>query len=123
MASGSYMTPIYSRSQNDTESIEYNERVGQPSTSRNAENVALVSEDHYQTFKQIFEATHFSRESLRRKRPQFWLSDDWYLLHDKAPAHRCHLEKEFLAITRTDVFPQLSYSPDLASCNIYLTLE
>ncbi|GFW49882.1 hypothetical protein TNCV_1885451 [Trichonephila clavipes] len=27
------------------------------------------------------------RESIRRKRLQFWRSDDWYLLQDNAPAH------------------------------------
>ncbi|GFU33204.1 hypothetical protein TNCV_4157071 [Trichonephila clavipes] len=31
------------------------------------------------------------RESIRRKRPQFWHGDDWYLLHDNAPAHESHL--------------------------------
>ncbi|GFT70043.1 hypothetical protein TNCV_4689981 [Trichonephila clavipes] len=32
------------------------------------------------------------RESIRRKRPQFWLSDDWYILHDNVPAHRSQLK-------------------------------
>ncbi|GFX78511.1 uncharacterized protein TNCV_29511 [Trichonephila clavipes] len=27
------------------------------------------------------------RESICRKRPLFWQSDDWYLLHDNAQAH------------------------------------
>ncbi|GFY30768.1 hypothetical protein TNCV_3119281 [Trichonephila clavipes] len=28
------------------------------------------------------------RESIRRKRSQFWQSDNWYLLHDNSPAHQ-----------------------------------
>ncbi|GFT74190.1 hypothetical protein TNCV_4081171 [Trichonephila clavipes] len=27
------------------------------------------------------------RESICRKRPQFWQWDDWYFLHDNAPAN------------------------------------
>ncbi|GFU85689.1 hypothetical protein TNCV_5126981 [Trichonephila clavipes] len=45
------------------------------------------------------------RESIRRKRPQFWQSDDWYHLQNNAPAHRSQMGKEFLAETRTNLFP------------------
>jgi len=45
------------------------------------------------------------RESIRRKRPQFWQSGDWYLLHDNAPAHRSQLVTQFLAKTHTTVLP------------------
>ncbi|GFT25121.1 hypothetical protein TNCV_180191 [Trichonephila clavipes] len=107
-------------------SIEYNERIGRPLTSRNAENAALVSEQ----FEKIV-AKHLNkslrlhpyrrrrlREYIRRKRPQFWQSDDWYLLHDNALAHRSQLGKEFLAKTRTNVLPDPPYSLDLVSCGI-----
>ncbi|GFV37337.1 mariner Mos1 transposase [Trichonephila clavipes] len=60
------------------------------------------------------------RESIRRKRHQFWQSDDWYLLHDSAQAHRSQLVKEFLAKTRTNVFPYHPYSPYLTSWDFYL---
>ncbi|GFU79962.1 hypothetical protein TNCV_578421 [Trichonephila clavipes] len=52
------------------ESIEENKRVGRPSTSRNAENDALVSEcvrkDLHQTLAHITEATHFSKTLFER---------------------------------------------------------
>ncbi|GFU72942.1 hypothetical protein TNCV_4636761 [Trichonephila clavipes] len=48
------------------------------------------------------------RESIRRKRLQFWQSDDQYLLQDKAPAYRSLLVKEFLAKIRSNV---LSHPP------------
>ncbi|GFX48239.1 hypothetical protein TNCV_2920561 [Trichonephila clavipes] len=48
---------------------------------------------------------HHLRESIRRKWPQFWQSDDWYHLHDNAPTHRSQLVKDFLAKTRTNVLP------------------
>ncbi|GFT85010.1 putative mariner transposase [Trichonephila clavipes] len=58
------------------------------------------------------------RESIYHKWPQFWQSDDWYFLHDNAPAHRSQLVKDFLAKTRTNTLPHLSYSPDIALCDI-----
>ncbi|GFV74054.1 uncharacterized protein TNCV_1924221 [Trichonephila clavipes] len=57
------------------------------------------------------------RESIRRKWAQCWQSDDWYLLHDNAPAHRSQLVNEFLARTLTDVLPHLPYSLVLAPCD------
>ncbi|GFX00402.1 DUF4817 domain-containing protein [Trichonephila clavipes] len=58
------------------------------------------------------------RESIRRKRPQFWQSDDWHLLNYKAPAHRSQLVKEFFAETSTNVLPHPPCSPDLALCQV-----
>ncbi|GFW08589.1 hypothetical protein TNCV_2776101 [Trichonephila clavipes] len=52
------------------------------------------------------------KESIRRKQPQFWQNDDWYLLHDNSPAHRSQLVKEFLAKTRINMLPHPPYSPD-----------
>ncbi|GFW70951.1 hypothetical protein TNCV_190421 [Trichonephila clavipes] len=37
------------------------------------------------------------RESVRRKRPQFWQNDDWYLLHDNRLAHQYQLGRRFVA--------------------------
>ncbi|GFX88895.1 hypothetical protein TNCV_2576021 [Trichonephila clavipes] len=31
---------------------------------------------------------HRLKESIRRKRPQFQKSDDWYILHDNVSAHQ-----------------------------------
>ncbi|GFT98517.1 mariner Mos1 transposase [Trichonephila clavipes] len=63
------------------------------------------------------------RQSIRHKRPQFWQSDDWYLLHDNAPGHRSQLVKEFLAKICTNVLPHPPYSLDIAPRDICLFLS
>ncbi|GFV52428.1 putative mariner transposase [Trichonephila clavipes] len=60
------------------------------------------------------------KESIRRKKSQFRQSDDWYLLHDNAPAHCSQLVKEFLAKTRNNGLPYPPYSPDLTPCDFHL---
>ncbi|GFU83222.1 hypothetical protein TNCV_3738331 [Trichonephila clavipes] len=97
------------------ESIEFNEHVRRPSTSRDAENVLLVSEcvrkDRRQTLEQIVEVTHFSKTSFegihRHKQPQCWQSDDWYLLHDNAPTHRSQLGRRFVSSDEIKVGSQM----------------
>ena len=37
------------------------------------------------------------KEAFRRKRPEKWRTNIWFLLHDNAPAHRSVLIKDFLA--------------------------
>ena len=37
------------------------------------------------------------RDAVRRKRPEKWRTDSWFLLHDNASAHRSVLVKDFLA--------------------------
>jgi len=39
---------------------------------------------------------HF-RVAVRRKRPEKWITNSWFLLHDNTPAHRSVLVKDFLA--------------------------
>ncbi|GFT58473.1 mariner Mos1 transposase [Trichonephila clavipes] len=56
-----------------------------------------------------------------RKRPQFWQSDNWYILYNNAPAHGSQWVKEFHAKTRTNVLPHPLYSPDLER-DIFLLL-
>jgi hypothetical protein len=41
------------------------------------------------------------RNSVRRKRPEFWRKENWLLLHDIAPAHRSVLVQEELANNRS----------------------
>ena len=36
-------------------------------------------------------------EAVRRKGPEKWKTNSWFLLHDNAPAHRSVLVKDFLA--------------------------
>ncbi|GFX20468.1 hypothetical protein TNCV_3488251 [Trichonephila clavipes] len=55
------------------------------------------------------------RESIRR-----WQRDDWYLLHDNAPAHRSHVIKDFLNETRTGMLPHPPYSSGLTPCDFYM---
>jgi transposase len=59
-------------------------------------------------------------ENVRRKRPQLWRNNSWFLYHDNAPVHASLLICDFLANTNTTVLPQPPYSPDLAPADIFL---
>ena len=41
------------------------------------------------------------RDAVRRKRPEKWKTNNWFLLHDNAPAHRSVMVKHFLEKTVT----------------------
>ncbi|GFU69345.1 hypothetical protein TNCV_3210091 [Trichonephila clavipes] len=63
--------------------IEDNEHVGRCSTSRNAENSALVSEyvrkirlQSHKSLRLHTSSRRHWRKPIRRKWPQFWQSDD-----------------------------------------------
>ncbi|KAJ4443895.1 hypothetical protein ANN_05682 [Periplaneta americana] len=56
------------------------------------------------------------REAVRRKRPEKWVENNWFLMHDNAPAHRAIIVKNFLA-TALDHPP---YSPDLSPPDYFL---
>lgn len=60
------------------------------------------------------------RENIRRKRPELWTNNSWYLHHDNAPAHTAYLIRDFLMNNSTHVVPQAPYSPDLAPCDFFL---
>lgn len=60
------------------------------------------------------------RESIRRKRPDKWLSNDWFLHHDNAPSHTALVVRQFLASKNITVIPHPPYSPDLAPCDYFL---
>ncbi|KAL4089073.1 hypothetical protein QTP88_024146 [Uroleucon formosanum] len=60
------------------------------------------------------------RERVRRKRPELWENDSWFLHQDNAPAHSALSVKRFLAKNRTPVLQQPPYSPDLAPCDFWL---
>ncbi|UYV70044.1 hypothetical protein LAZ67_7001587 [Cordylochernes scorpioides] len=60
------------------------------------------------------------REAIRQKRPKMWRSKSWILHHDNAPAHTALKISKFLQDHSTSVFPQPTYSPDLASCDFFL---
>lgn len=60
------------------------------------------------------------RQSIRRKRPDFWQNKNWLLLHDNAPAHRSVLVQSELAKQSITVLPHPPYSPDLAPCDFFI---
>jgi hypothetical protein len=57
---------------------------------------------------------------IRRVRPEFHNSKDWFLLHDNAPAHTASDVACFLARKRVTVLHHPSYSPDLAPADFFL---
>jgi hypothetical protein len=59
-------------------------------------------------------------ETIRRKRPQLWSNNFWFLRHDNAPANALLLIHDFLANTNQTVLHQPPYSPDLALADFFL---
>jgi hypothetical protein len=59
------------------------------------------------------------RENVRRKRPQLWRNNSWFLHHDNVPAHALLLIHDFLANMNTTVLPQAPYSPNLAWADFF----
>jgi hypothetical protein len=56
---------------------------------------------------------------IRRVRPEFHNSKEWFLLHDNAPAHTAGVVARFLAIKQVTVLHHPSYSPDLAPADFF----
>jgi hypothetical protein len=46
------------------------------------------------------------RENVRRKSPQLWRNNSWFLHHDNVPVHASLLIHDFLANKNATVFPQ-----------------
>lgn len=60
------------------------------------------------------------RDAIRRKRPEKWAGNDWFLLHDNAPSHRSLMVKQYLAKHNVTTLEHPPYSPDLAPPDFYL---
>ena len=60
------------------------------------------------------------RDAVRRKRPEKWRANNWFLLHDNAPAHRSVSANDFLAKNNATTLKHPPYSPILASVEFYL---
>ncbi|GBO13735.1 hypothetical protein AVEN_14207-1 [Araneus ventricosus] len=60
------------------------------------------------------------RDAIRRKQPEKWETNDWFLLHDNAPPHRALLVKKYLARHSVTTLEHPLYSPDLAPADFYL---
>jgi hypothetical protein len=54
------------------------------------------------------------KDAVRRKRPEKWRINSWFLLHDNAPAYRPLLAKDFLAKNNVTTLENPPYSSDLA---------
>ncbi|CAK1594867.1 unnamed protein product [Parnassius mnemosyne] len=59
-------------------------------------------------------------EAIRKKRPELWADNFWFLHHDNAPSHTALILREFFAKNSTNIVPQAPYSPDLAPCDFWL---
>ena len=59
------------------------------------------------------------REAIRKKRPEWWKKNSWFLHHDNAPAHSSLLVRNFLAKNNSVIMPPSPYSPDLAPCDFF----
>ena len=60
------------------------------------------------------------REAVRRKRPDLWDNNSWFLHHDNAPSHTALVLRDHFVKTSTNIVPQPPYSPDLAPCDFWL---
>jgi len=75
-----------------------------------------------QTVNQEFylEVLRRLRENVRRKHPELWRSDDWFLQHDNAPAYTVLSVIRYLASLGWTVVPHPPHSLALAPCNLFL---
>jgi hypothetical protein len=60
------------------------------------------------------------REGNRRKRPDKWKKNNWFLHHDNAPAHTTLVVRQFLTSKDVTVIPPHLYSLDIAPCDFLL---
>ncbi|CAK9816200.1 Mariner Mos1 transposase [Anthophora plagiata] len=60
------------------------------------------------------------REAIRKKRPELWRNNSWFLHHDNAPSHTALVIRDHLSKNSTHIVPQPAYSPDLAPCDFWL---
>ncbi|KAJ4426782.1 hypothetical protein ANN_26581 [Periplaneta americana] len=60
------------------------------------------------------------RVAVRRKRPEKWVDNNWFLMHDNAPPHRAIIVKNFLARHNITALDHPPYSPDLSPPDYFL---
>jgi len=60
------------------------------------------------------------RDAVRKKRPEKWRTNSWFLLHDNAPAHRSVFVNDFLANNNVTVLEHPPHSPALVPTDVYL---
>jgi hypothetical protein len=59
------------------------------------------------------------RDAVRRKSPEICRTNNWFLLHDNAPAHPSVFVKDFLAKNNVTTPEHPPHSPDLALADFY----
>ncbi|KAJ4444273.1 hypothetical protein ANN_06065 [Periplaneta americana] len=59
-------------------------------------------------------------DAVRRKRPEKWVENNWFLMHDNAPAHRAIIVKNFLARHNITALDHPPYSRDLSPPDYFL---
>jgi hypothetical protein len=63
---------------------------------------------------------HRLRDAVRRKRPEKWRTNSWFLFHDNAPAHRSLLVKDFSVKKTVTTLEHSPYSLDQFTPDFYL---
>jgi len=59
-------------------------------------------------------------DAVRRKHPEKWRTNSWFLLHDNALAHQSVLVKDFLPNNNVTTLSHPPYSHHLAPADFYL---
>jgi transposase len=59
------------------------------------------------------------KDTVRRKRPENWRNNSWFLIQDNAPAHQSALMKDFLAKNNVTTLERPPYSLDVAAAHLY----
>ena len=59
-------------------------------------------------------------ETVRKKRPEKWRTNDWFLLLYNAPAHQPALMKDFLAKKNVTTLELLTHPPDIVTADFYV---
>jgi hypothetical protein len=70
----------------------------------------------------------FLKDAVRKRRPENWRTNSWFLLHDNAPAHRSGLVRDFLPKNNVKTLETPLYCPDLDpddfTCSLdYVSIE
>jgi histone-lysine N-methyltransferase SETMAR len=59
-------------------------------------------------------------KAVRRKHPENYGTNIWFILHDNAPTHRSVLVKDFIAKNNVTALEHPTYSSDLTAADFYL---
>ncbi|KAJ4426278.1 hypothetical protein ANN_27090 [Periplaneta americana] len=81
--------------------------------AENTEGRTVTKELYVETLRRLWDA-------VRRKRPEKWVENNWFLMHDNAPAHRAIIVKNFLARHNITALDHPPYSPDLSPPDYFL---